>query len=128
MKHSRTAALLAALTTLAVPASPEESRWPVVYERKDGKGRVLSRIVFQHDGTIQRQTFAYGKGSTRLTLDEDLDASRLSVRRVQEKFDDRGRIAEREVTSDKDGRRKGKRTTYRYDAADNQTSETEDIE
>jgi len=48
----------------------------VVHERKDTKGRIVSRVVFAQDGTIHREVFRYGQGSAKLTLDEDLDGSR----------------------------------------------------
>jgi len=122
------AATFLILSGLAKAEPPSRNPWPVVHERKDTRGRVVSRVVFEQDGSIHREAFFYGKGSAKLTLDEDLDASRTSQRRVQETFDESGRIAEREETSDKDGKRKGKRATFRYDEAGRQTSETKDIE
>jgi hypothetical protein len=115
------------LSSLAEAQPPSRNPWPVVHERKDARGRVVSRVVFQQDGTIHRESFVYGGGSAKRTLDEDLDASRTSLRRVQETYDEQGRLAEREETSDKEGRRKGKRTIFRYDHAGRQTSETNDI-
>lgn len=122
------AAILLILPGLAAAQAPGSDRWPVVHERKDARGRLVRRFVIERDGAIHSETYAYGKDSAKLTLEEDLDPSRVSQRRVREKFDERGRITEREETSDKEGRRKGKRTRFRYDAAGQQTAETTDIE
>jgi len=73
---SATAALVLILSSLAVAEPPRRDLWPVVHERKDTKGRIVSRVVFAQDGTIHREVFRYGQGSAKLTLDEDLDGSR----------------------------------------------------
>lgn len=98
---------------------------PVVHERKDDKGRLVARVVFNPDGTIHHTFVAYGSEKARLTIDEDLDLVRKPRHSLRERTDDNGRLVEREEASVKDGKKTVRRTKVRYDAQGRPTSETQ---
>src|SRR5262245_59101470 len=114
----------AALSGGNAPSFADSATPSTVYEKKDGDGRILFRILFRPDGTLNHRAFAYGVGAARVAVEVDLDRRREVIRQTRETFDQEGRITEREETAVQDGRSQKTRTTFEYDAAGNQTSRT----
>jgi hypothetical protein len=85
---------------------------------KDARGRVISRMKQNADGSSHRTSIEYGSDSEKpaLVVDEDLDPRNRPTRRVEQRFDDQGRLrAKLEVTIDAAGKERGTRTRYWYD-------------
>ena len=92
---------------------------PAEQVTKDAKGRVVSRTVANPDGS-SRTSMQYATASERpaLVVDEDLDASGRTTRRVEQRFDDGGRLREKvQVTINVAGKERGTRTRYQYDTS-----------
>lgn len=106
------------------PSTAESGAPPTVYEKKDDEGRILFRITFKPDGTLNHSAFSYGVGASRVAVEAELDQRREVIRQKRETFDQDGRITERDETTVQDGRSQKTRTTFEYDAAGNQTSRT----
>jgi YD repeat-containing protein len=114
----------AALLGAHAPCIAERAAQPAVYEKKDGDGRILFRVIFRPDGRLNHSAFSYGTGAARVAVEVELDQRRELIREKRETFDEDGRITEREETTVQDSRRQNTRTTFEYDAAGNQTSRT----
>ena len=117
-------ALSAALLAVQPALAQDEVKQPVTYEKKDASGRLVTRIVFNPDGTIHHSTIAYGPRASKLTIDLDLDPVRDPVAEKREQFDEEGRIVERYEALKQDGTSTKTRTIYSYDASGRQTSRT----
>jgi hypothetical protein len=61
---------------------------------KDSKGRVISKLTTNADKSAHRAAFQYGSdsGQPLVIVDEDLDPSGHATKRVEQRFDSRGRI------------------------------------
>lgn len=109
----------------AHPQAADVAKGPVTYEKKDSSGRLLSRIVFNPDGTIRHSAIAYGLRAARIEVEVDLDKVRDPLVSKRETYDEEGRIVEREDMKVLDGQRTTTLTTFTYDAAGNQTTKVE---
>jgi len=130
MRSSTRIRCLAITLATALPLQPGIARaapsdkQPVTYEKKDAGGRLVTRIVFNPDGTIHHSAVVYGPRASKMTIDLDLDQVRDPVAEKRERFDEDGRIVERYEALKRDGTSTKTRTTYSYDAAGRQTSTT----
>lgn len=103
---------------------------PAEQVTKDAKGRVTSRTQENADRSSHRTSIVYGSDSARpsVVVDEDLDPLRRPTRRVEQRFDEQGRLHEKvDVTIDAAGKERGTRTTYRYDASGQRLEEATPI-
>jgi hypothetical protein len=108
--------------TIAQPVRPAQQ--PAIYEKKDADGRLLVRVTFRADGTLNHTAFVYGRDSARVAYEVEMDQRRVPVREKREAFDEEGRITESEEISLREGRRQKTTTNFQYDAAGRQTSTT----
>jgi hypothetical protein len=111
--------LVPALWTSAVyaQAGKDASGRPVLVT-KDASGRIQSRTVLNADGSRHVTSNEYWPESTvaRHTVDQDIDASGRTTRRLVQEFDDHGRVLEkRDLNVDAAGKERGTRTRYSYD-------------
>jgi hypothetical protein len=116
MIKSLSCCLSVGLVFLASAAQPQST--PADEVTKDAKGRVLSRKTTNPDQSGHRTSYEYGARSDRpsVILDEDLDRFDRVTKRVEQRFDDEGRIWEKlEIRIDAAGTRTGTRTRYSYD-------------
>jgi len=85
---------------------------------RDARGRVSLRLTTNADKSSHRTTFQYGSDSAKplIILDEDLDPVGRTTKRVEQRFDSRGRLEEKlDVEIDATDKQTGNRTRYSYD-------------
>jgi hypothetical protein len=111
-------------STSARPQDEAPPKQHAVYEKKDDQGRLLSRVVFNVDGTLRHTAFIYGQRAAKVAIDVEFDRVRDPQKEKRETFDEDGRIVERKETVVQDGQRVKTTTTYEYDAAGRQTIRT----
>jgi hypothetical protein len=128
LRASCFAAAIVAVTQLASAQDTGTAKPPVIHEKKDASGRLITRVVFNPDGTIHHTAIAYGPRASKLTINVDLDAVREPIAQTRETLDEDGRIVEREDMTVTDGVKLKIRTKYNYDAAGRQTTKTEVVE
>jgi len=97
---------------------------------KDARGRVIFRMKQNADRSSHRTSIQYRSDSEQpaVVVDEDLDPSQRPTRRVEQRFDDQGRLKEKlEVTIDPAGKERGTLTRYSYDPSGQRFDEAKPI-
>jgi hypothetical protein len=121
-------AALATVLLVGLLHAQASARQPV--ETLDTKGRVVSRIFFNSDGSGHKTLNRYSVEGDKpvVAIEEDFDRDGHTTRRTTELFDSSNRLIERrDVAIDGTGHESGTLTTFTYDAAGRQTESTTPI-